>query len=102
MVHIDPYFRCQNVNSRAFAKATQNEIYTVICFIFVVKIFLFASQKTKIIYSNVMLHKKIFTTNIYKNRSYELYIYWVYLHVFRCVPVAGISLSLLFPFRNQG
>ena len=47
---------------------------TVICFIFVVKIFSFASKWTKVIYSNISLHWKFFTMNVYKSGSFVVWI----------------------------
>ena len=66
---------------------------TVIFFIFVVKILSFASQQMKLIYSNILLHWKFFTTNIYKNRSVV-----VWIIEFTCM-CSAMSLSLVFPCR---
>ena len=86
--------------------------YTILCFIFVVKISSLASQWTKIIYSNILLHRKLFTTNIQQQKFYGIN-YWVYLHMFRsvcrwCFPVATIFLLQTWgyvcftPFQSMG
>ena len=70
-------------------------LYTVICLIFV-KIISFGSQQMKIIYTNIMLHWKIFTMNIWKNESFM-----VRIIEFTCMCPAVCRLYL-FPCHNWG